>query len=566
MPRRDGSRIPGRFPTFLGRHLVTAMIVAGVGGTLTMFTWMWSMEERRLRQLDRLGSTADETISAIQYRLDSEVNASRDLATFWQLHGSPPDEVMWHSMARRTIETSPGIQWIAWVPDDSAPVRFTARDPATAESEVLRGIRMRRAGSSTEIQERWSDAYHLDVFVPVGSAGHGVGTLASSIRVDSLWLRNLAPAARSLPIRLTSDEGRQLVLPQAAGASVSAWRNVRRAFTSPAGHVVRVDLAPWPGSGRRSAGPWPMYFLMTGLVLSAGIGVMVFQFLRARDYSAALAHDNRNLDARLAELARRDGELKNANEALDRRIRELTAELSEAREEVESFSHSVAHDLRSPLGSILNHSAVLEADRSPVLGEEQRRRVARIGEAAQRAAYLLNGLLEFGSSRARPGPPQVLDMKEIAERACAEAVADEFERGNVRFEIDRLPPAYGDPIQVNRILANLLGNALKFSRGRTREIRIGGASGPTESTYWVKDNGPGFEPSSAAEIFKPFRRLGVVKVEGAGLGLAIVERTVRGQGGRAWADSDGRSGAGFYFTLPSSGSRHGNGPARTDRG
>jgi signal transduction histidine kinase len=104
---------------------------------------------------------------------------------------------------------------------------------------------------------------------------------------------------------------------------------------------------------------------------------------------------------------------------------------------------------------------------------------------------------------------------------------------------------------VQRVFVNLIGNALKYSRGRpAREVEVGGQRDTVESTYWVRDNGPGFEPSRAPEIFEPFKRLQGAKVEGAGLGLAIVAKLVRRQGGRVWAESDGMAGASFYFTLP----------------
>jgi len=227
----------------------------------------------------------------------------------------------------------------------------------------------------------------------------------------------------------------------------------------------------------------------------------------------------------------------------------------------------VAHDLRSPLGAILNYAVVLEEDRRSSLRDEDRRVILRMRDAAHRACQLLNGLLEFGRSGATPPEPQAVDMNALAEGACAEVMAGEPERHSVSFEIDRLPSAYSDPLQVHRIFVNLLGNALKYTRGRPhRGIRVGGTADGTHSTFWVKDDGPGIDPAHVPEIFKPFHRLANAKVEGAGLGLAIVARIVRRQGGRVWAESDGRSGAAFYFTLPGAESRQDSEPTNQARG
>jgi signal transduction histidine kinase len=340
---------------------------------------------------------------------------------------------------------------------------------------------------------------------------------------------------------------------------------LRRAFTSPSGHKVQIDLVQRREFALQVGTPWPHYFLTAGVLLSLFGGILLFQYLRTQDYSAMLARANRDLDAQLAELSRRDRELRELNEALEQRVEERTVELSDALHDVETFSHSVAHDLRSPLGAILNYAVALEESRSN-LSDEDRRIIHRMRDAAQRSCHLLSGLLEFGSSGASPLQPQVVDVRAVVEGACAEVAAGEPERQSVKFEIDRLPSAYADPLQVHRIFVNLLGNALKYSRGRPlRAIQVGGAAGASHATFWVKDNGPGIEPSLVPEIFKPFRRLGGANVDGAGLGLAIVAGIVRRQGGRVWAESDGTNGAAFYFTLPGVESREDGGPSKTAR-
>lgn len=539
-----------KFPAATARRYVPAIAVAAIGVALSLLTWTRALEERQLGVSNVLGSLADETTGTIEAQLDREVNALRDLATFWQLHGLLPDGP-WQSDTRMILEHFNGIQWIAWVPADSTKTRFVVRDTTVrVDAEEIGLARLQRAAASALIRDNWSSAYELHVFLPVGSPSESVGVLAARIQMDSLWLKKRTPAARSLSVKLTSDKGEELLLRQGAGPAPE-WMTLRRVFTSPAGTAVQVELAPWPEYVRQIATPWPHYFLLTGLFLSLSIGVVLFQFLRTQDYSEVLARANRDLDARLVELSRRDRELRELNEALELRVQSRTAELSEALREVETFSHSASHDLRSPIGAILNFAAVLEEDYGPSLDVEGRRLLERMRAAGQRANQLLNALVEFAASGASPNQPSPVDVRPIVEGAYAEAVAGEGPAADVRFSVGELPPAYADGVQVHRVFVNLIGNALKYSRGRpVREVQVGGLRDTVESTYWVRDNGPGFEPSRAPEMFEPFKRLHAGKVEGSGLGLAIVAKIVRHQGGRVWAESDGKAGATFYFTLP----------------
>jgi signal transduction histidine kinase len=336
---------------------------------------------------------------------------------------------------------------------------------------------------------------------------------------------------------------------------------MRRALTSPAGSALRVDLAPSDDLVRQVATPWPRLFLLTGAILSVVLGALLLQFLRLRDFSAALGRTNLDLDAQLAQLSNRDRELRELNEALEHRVQARTGELTLALREVETFSHSVSHDLRSPIGAILNFTAVLQEDYGPHLDAEGARLLERVRAAAGRANKLLDALVEFAASGSAPEEAMAVDMTELAQRAFAEATGREG-NGEVRFALAPLPPAWADPALVHRLFVNLFGNALKFTRGREpRLVEAGGSPDTTGNHYWVRDNGCGFEPARAAELFEPFRRLHGSDVEGTGLGLAIVARSVNRMGGRVWAESDGASGATFHFTLPDR-ERRGDAPPR----
>lgn len=549
MPSSTDVRPAVGIPAARARRYVPAVVVAAVGVGLSILSWTRALEERQLGVATVLGSMADETTNMIASQLEREVGALRDMATFWQLHGVMP-EGPWSFQTRMTIEHFPGIQWIAWVPPDSARTRFLARDGADQpDPALLSAAWARRAEPSALIRERWGQALDLEVFLPVGSR-ESVGMLAATIRVDSLWLREHASSTGSLSVRLTSDHGRELVLlPASAGAQ--DWTRLRRVFSSPSGNRVEVELEPRSEFLRHIATPWPHYFLLSGIFLSIAIGVLMAQFQRTKEYSNVLARTNRDLDQRLGELSRRDVELNELNSALDERVRSRTEELANALREVETFSHSVSHDLRSPIGAIINYTAVIEEEYGARLDDEGRRLVERIRAAGLRADRLLGALMEYATSGISLHRPTVVDMGEIARGGFMEVTEREQDARDVEFVVDDLPPAVADPIQVHRVFSNLIENAVRHSRGRSpRGVEVHGRANGIESTYWVHDNGPGFDPARAGEVFEPFRNVRGERTDGSRLSLATVAKIIRRQGGRVWAESDGKSGATFYFTLP----------------
>ena len=132
--------------------------------------------------------------------------------------------------------------------------------------------------------------------------------------------------------------------------------------------------------------PWPLLFLLVGGGLSFALATMLISFLRQRDYANALRASNRELDARIAELSKRDQQLSEFNEQLGESVQQRTAELARALREVETFNHSVSHDLRSPVGAILNFAAVLSEDYGSQLDPDGRRFLERISASAARGS------------------------------------------------------------------------------------------------------------------------------------------------------------------------------------
>ena len=228
-------------------------------------------------------------------------------------------------------------------------------------------------------------------------------------------------------------------------------------------------------------------------------------------------------------------------------------ELQEAMTELEAFHRSISHDLRSPVGAVINYSAVIEEDFGGRLDDEGLRLLRRIRASAGSAANLLDQLVQFGWARSNRVERHPVDMTSIARDVQSEILASGVDAGNVKFELQVLPPAWGSAELLRCVFRNLFSNALKFSGGRrVRHIQVSGRAGAVENTYSVSDNGVGFDPGLGLTMFKPFiRGRETGGTEGSGLGLAIVARIVEKHRGRVWAESDGSSGAQVCFTLPS---------------
>jgi signal transduction histidine kinase len=239
---------------------------------------------------------------------------------------------------------------------------------------------------------------------------------------------------------------------------------------------------------------------------------------------------------------------------LEQRVKERTAQLEASNEELAAFSYTVAHDLRAPLRAIDGFSSMLQEKRSDLSPDVAQHYLDMIGRNAVDMGNLIDGLLTFSRLSRQAFQKQNLNPAAVARSAADKLVAGLAGR-KVEFDITEMPRCRSDPILLEQVYANLLGNAIKFSRDReVARVEVGyvpaDASGKDQPVYYVKDFGIGFDMKHADTVFGVFQRLsGAREFEGTGAGLAIVRRIVQRHGGHAWAEAEPGKGATFYFTL-----------------
>ena len=235
---------------------------------------------------------------------------------------------------------------------------------------------------------------------------------------------------------------------------------------------------------------------------------------------------------------------------------ENQARLEAVNEEMKSFAYSVAHDLRTPLRAINGYAGVLTEDHGEQLDAEAHRLLGRITANGTRMSRLIDDLLTLSRVSVVAVQPRRIEMNSLVREVCDELVGGSNGAPRAAVELSlasNLPPATGDPSLIRQVWVNLVANAIKFSRGReAARIEIGGAAGGADFvTYFVRDNGAGFDMKYLNKLFGPFQRLHRPdEFEGTGIGLALVKRIVQRHGGAVWAESSEGSGAMFAFTLP----------------
>jgi signal transduction histidine kinase len=260
----------------------------------------------------------------------------------------------------------------------------------------------------------------------------------------------------------------------------------------------------------------------------------------------------RNEQIKLTEELRTQGEqIRSFNIELEQLVNKRTSELEVAIKELEAFSYSVSHDLRAPLRHIGGYTNLLQKNLASTLNEANQRYLTLVSESVKRMDALIEDLLEFSRTNRQQIAQAQVDMQQLVKNVLNEITPDTKDR-NIQWNIEPLSEVLGDYALLKQVWMNLLTNAVKYTKNCTQtEIHIGCLDNSNEITFFIRDNGVGFDMEYADKLFGVFQRLHRGEdFEGTGIGLANVRRIIMRHNGRTWAESRVNEGATFYFSIP----------------
>ena len=262
----------------------------------------------------------------------------------------------------------------------------------------------------------------------------------------------------------------------------------------------------------------------------------------------------------ITDMKKAEAEILKLNNELEQRVKDRTAELLVANQELESFSYSVSHDLRAPIRAIDGFSQIILDENQGTISPEMARYLEIIRQNTRNMGNLVDDLLAFSHLGRHALQKQTVDTQKLVTE-IVESVRAEIKGRQLKFVIGDLPDCQADINLLKQVFINLISNAVKFTRNREHAlVEIGACSAvPPDAPdaakvykkcYFVRDNGVGFDMRYYDKLFGVFQRLHRSEdYEGTGVGLAIVKRVIEKHGGKVWAESKLNEGAVFYFVL-----------------
>ena len=256
-------------------------------------------------------------------------------------------------------------------------------------------------------------------------------------------------------------------------------------------------------------------------------------------------------NADITELKKKEEEVLDLNRTLDLRVKQRTSELEAASKELETFSYSVSHDLKTPLRHIRSFIGLFLENQSKELSEKDLGYLDIISSSASDMEKLIDGILSFSRLNGIELRKTRIRSSEMVQQVI-KFFDPEIKNRKITIHVETLPEVKGDENLIRQVWINLVSNAIKYTMKKPEAvIEIGSSSSDNEITFYIKDNGAGFNMKYAKKLFGVFQRLHKSSdFDGVGIGLANVNRIITRHGGHCRAEGEVNTGATFYFSLP----------------
>jgi light-regulated signal transduction histidine kinase (bacteriophytochrome) len=276
--------------------------------------------------------------------------------------------------------------------------------------------------------------------------------------------------------------------------------------------------------------------------------------LKARNRNGHSASELRRDIEERAELRQEEtawNKMQPLNLLLESRLIERTAQLEAANKELNALSYSLSHDFRTPLRHIRGYVDIVQTAARQTFDEASRQHLQTIAQSAAQMERMIEAMLEFSRLARAEMHCQPVSLTALV-KAVRQELASESKGRRIAWQIGGLPVVQGDSSMLRQAIVHLLSNAIKFTRLRPKaKITIGAKRAGRETTFFVRDNGVGFDMDCAHKLFGAFQRFHPPNAfEGTGMGLASVRRIIHRHGGRTWAESKANRGATFYCAIP----------------